>query len=62
MAQKIIYTCDKCKAECLGVVIIDLGNDYTEPRNVELGGTKTRLAFEICSTCWLELKKWFVSR
>lgn len=58
MAQKIIYTCDKCGAECRGVTIVDLGN-YTVPRDAEFPLPKQRLAFEICSTCWLALKNWF---
>ena len=61
MASKTIYTCDKCKMECPGVTVIDLGNDYTKPRDAEFPLPKVRLAFEVCSTCWLALKEWFLS-
>ncbi len=54
MAQKTIYTCDRCLVECLGLSMVDTGHDYAVRRGDD--GLKKRITAELCSTCLLALR------
>lgn len=56
MSKHIIYTCDRCKQDALGVHVVDLGNDYSVGRTET--GQKVRVAMELCSECWKSLMIW----
>ena len=60
MAQKTIYTCDRCLKECLGLSLVDTGNDYAVGRDDN--GLKKRVTSELCSTCLLALRDWLALR
>lgn len=53
MASKTIYTCDRCGRETPGVHNVDLGKDYSSPRN--FGGNHDRIAMDLCQDCWQAL-------
>lgn len=62
MAHKTVYTCDRCKGECLGVQIVDLGNDYTkgDVETAQVSGVmparKERVNLELCIACWKDVR------
>ena len=58
MARREILTCDRCKHETLGLFGVDLGNDYSIPKDA--GGNKTRVHRELCQVC-LEAVRRFAS-
>lgn len=54
MARKTVYTCDRCLIECLGVSIVDTGNDYSEGRGDD--GLKKRVTADLCVVCLKALR------
>lgn len=54
--RKTIYTCDRCLTECLGLTLVDTGNDYSVGKD-EFGQKKREMS-ELCSVCLLELREW----
>ena len=56
--RREILTCDRCKHETLGLFGVDLGNDYSIPKDA--GGNKTRVHRELCQVC-LEAVRRFAS-
>ncbi len=60
MTTRTINTCDVCKVDCPGVYHVDLGNDYTTPR--EMGQPKTRVMLDFCGGCYGALLDWIHSK
>lgn len=56
MARKTICICDRCLTECIGLSMVDTGNDYAIERGTD--GLKQRVTAELCTTCLLALREW----
>ncbi len=58
MAQRTIWKCDRCKADNIdGVFHVDLGNDYSTPREAGIPNKK-RIAKDLCKFCHNQLMEW----
>lgn len=61
MTSRTVWTCDRCKKDGVtSVYHVDLGNDYTTPREVD-EPHKKRIHRDLCGDCYGALRTWMDS-